>query len=97
MTEYTHTCCVCGHVWEQPPKDWKKTRTAVTVNKDGPYCEGCRTGIEFLRIARVRKKAPIVWLNDLAERELLNEYEFKYEQATTRSATIDTTDSQAAD
>ena len=69
MSDHKHVCCACGWEYNceflEPDnrgkthytkKECKKSGVfkAVEVNKDGPYCHVCRTGIEFLRFCALR-------------------------------------------
>lgn len=76
MLPHVHECCVCKGTWSCDGVGRGKTcevLKAVKVNKTGPYCNLCRTGIEFLRFAHGRGHDPRVMLTVLEkhERELV--------------------------
>ena len=46
MSDHTHTCADCGHVWECEDYTLKKCHKtgvsrAAIVNKQGPFCNLC--------------------------------------------------------
>ncbi len=63
------SCCLCHYVWTEPEKEGEKTMKAAKVNGDGPFCNACRTGIEFIRYARARGDDPGILLKVLVKRE----------------------------
>ena len=76
--ELSHTCCLCGHQWESlkyttergktipAAKVAKDIRTAVTVNKCGPYCDLCYYLIMAYRAARFRNANLIIAMQRVA-------------------------------
>jgi hypothetical protein len=59
---HSHTCCVCRVTWECYDEEWMTrplAKCGITVsaksNHAGPYCNVCRTGIEFLRYCQHRE------------------------------------------
>jgi hypothetical protein len=62
----THICCVCQHKWTSAtPKEERFVINAVKVNKAGPHCDMCRTGIMFMRYAATRGYTPFEALRGL--------------------------------
>lgn len=50
-----HVCACCGHRFRSAtPKDHRFVLNAVKVNKRGPYCDMCGTGIMFIRFSVAR-------------------------------------------
>ncbi len=56
MTTHSHICCVCKREWVCMDETWGGlplkscgVTKVIKGNKGGPYCNACRTGIEFLR------------------------------------------------
>ncbi len=43
MTDRTHTCSECGHVWKSiDDRTARDVRKAASINKTGPFCHLCQ-------------------------------------------------------
>lgn len=69
-TAIEHVCCICSHRYHsETAKDARHVVNAVKVNKDGPYCELCRSLEMAARYAEARGYSGI--------RDAMNEWKTK--------------------